>query len=136
MTIMLDTDTCIDFMRGLFPSVADRLQELVPDDILIPAVVKAELLLGAQKSAHPKRDGSLTKKFLAPYKVAPFDDAATEHYALVRASLEQQGVKIGPNDLLIAATALSSGSILVTRNVKEFSRVKGLQLESWAEVAL
>jgi tRNA(fMet)-specific endonuclease VapC len=136
MTVMLDTDTCIDFMRGKFPSFVDRLQELVPENILIPAVVKAELLLGALKSKDPAYTGQLTRNLLAPYRIVPFDDAAAERYASIRAKLEQQGTRIGPNDLLIAATALSLQATLVTRNVKEFSRVEGLPIETWAEVAL
>jgi tRNA(fMet)-specific endonuclease VapC len=134
MTVMLDTDTCIDFMRGKFPSFINKLQELVPENILVPAVVKAELLLGALKSKDPDHAEQLTKRFLAPYRIVPFDDPATEHYARIRAKLEQRGTKIGPHDLLIAATALSLQATLVTRNVKEFSRVEGLSIETWAEI--
>ncbi|GHT78464.1 nucleic acid-binding protein [Actinomycetota bacterium] len=134
MTVMLDTDTCIDFMRGKFPLVAERLKELVPEEVLISSIVKAELLLGAQKSKSPAHAKQLAKKFLSPFRIVPFDDAATEHYATIRADLEQRGVKIGPNDLLIAATALSLQATIVTRNVSEFSRVEGLQVETWAEI--
>jgi tRNA(fMet)-specific endonuclease VapC len=38
---------------------------------------------------------------------------------------------IGSNDLLIASIALATGTQLVTRNVDEFSRVPGLQVEAW-----
>ena len=58
------------------------------------------------------------------------------HYGRIRASLELQGMVIGPNELVIAATCLAEGAVLVTDNVREFMRVEGLQIESWAEVPL
>ena len=54
-----------------------------------------------------------------------------EHYALIRSSLEQSGRTIGPNDLVIAATALAHRAVLVTCNAREFARVKSLVLEDW-----
>jgi len=61
----------------------------------------------------------------------PFDDACAERYGIIRSELESAGTPIGPNDLMIAATALAHGATLVTNNVKEFSRVAGLRLEDW-----
>ncbi|MDR0501667.1 MAG: type II toxin-antitoxin system VapC family toxin [Coriobacteriales bacterium] len=134
MTVMLDADTCIDFMRGRFPTVIHKMQSLVPDEILIPAIVKAELLLGAHKGNNPERFLQITKKFLAPFRIISFDDAAAECYAKIRSDLEQRGMIIGANELLIAATALSLKATLVTRNTREFSRVNGLAIETWAEL--
>ena len=61
----------------------------------------------------------------------PFDDRGAEEYANIRAHLVAQGNTIGPNDLLIAATALANGLIVVTQNSTEFSRVPGLAIEDW-----
>jgi tRNA(fMet)-specific endonuclease VapC len=60
-----------------------------------------------------------------------FDDAVAEVYGRLRAELDLRGTPIGPNDLLIAATALAHGLTLVTRNEKEFGRVPGLRIENW-----
>jgi tRNA(fMet)-specific endonuclease VapC len=60
-----------------------------------------------------------------------FDDLAAEVYGRVRAYLAQQGQLIGPNDLLIAATALAYGATLVTHNTREFGRVPRRQIEDW-----
>ena len=49
----------------------------------------------------------------------------------MRAVLEAAGTPIGPYDTLIAATALRHQSTLVTRNVREFERVPGLQRLNW-----
>lgn len=58
-------------------------------------------------------------------------DDAVEHYAAIRCDLERSGTVIGPNDLLIAATARALGAVMVTSNENEFSRVPGLVVENW-----
>lgn len=102
-----------------------------PSQIKIPAIVKAELLLGAQKSKAATRNLERVSEFLAPYEIVSFDDEASQAYAAIRASLETHGEIIGPNDLLIAATVISHSGVLVTNNTREFSRVKQLKIENW-----
>ena len=102
-----------------------------PNDIKIPAIVKAELLHGVEKSQ--RRDDNFEKvsSFLLPYEILPFDDAATVHYARIKTTLETKGLVIGPNDLLIAAIALSHDATLVTNNTNEFSRIIDLSIVNW-----
>ena len=97
----------------------------------IPAIVAAELVHGAEKSAYPTRNMEQVEKFLMPFEIAPFDILAAYSYGKIRSSLEKRGEVIGPNDLIIAATVLSQNGILVTNNTKEFSRVKNLVWEDW-----
>ncbi|MBS0642308.1 MAG: VapC toxin family PIN domain ribonuclease, partial [Proteobacteria bacterium] len=52
-------------------------------------------------------------------------------YGQVRAQLEQAGTVIGGNDLLISAHALALGDTVVTDNMREFARIKGLLVENW-----
>ena len=99
--------------------------------IKIPAIVKAELLLGVEKSAKKEENRSKVTAFLLPFEIVPFDDSAAIHYSKIRATLEQVGAIIGPNDLLVAATSLARSATLVTNNTKEFSRVDGLHVEDW-----
>lgn len=127
----LDTNTCIYFLNGTHSSVRDRLLSTPPVDISIPAIVKAELLVGASKSNQHDVVLEKVNRFLEPFDIVPFDDGATLIYASIRATLESQGNIIGPNDLLIAATVLYHNGILVTNNVREFGRVPGLKLENW-----
>ena len=51
----------------------------------------------------------------------------------IRQDLNAAGTPIGGNDMLIAATVVANNGILVTHNVGEFSRIKGLSLEDWTE---
>jgi tRNA(fMet)-specific endonuclease VapC len=71
------------------------------------------------------------RETLALYRSLPFDDAAAEHYARIRHELEKEGRRIGPHDLLIASICVAHGCVLVTGNVVEFERVRGLRVEDW-----
>jgi len=62
------------------------------------------------------------------------DEGADRHYARLRLELERKGTPIGANDMLITAHALALDAVLVTDNVREFSRVKGLRMENWLSV--
>ncbi|MDD1418204.1 type II toxin-antitoxin system VapC family toxin [Dolichospermum sp. ST_sed1] len=71
------------------------------------------------------------QNFLKLFISLPFDDDASLIYGRIRAELSSKGIMIGSNDLQIAAIAMANNLILVTHNVKEFSRVNGLQFEDW-----
>lgn len=132
----LDTNVCIEFLRGSMPHVLELMRASGPQLFGVPTMVEAELLVGAAKSARPEENRLMVERLLAPMERFPFGSAAAHHYGRIRASLERQGIVIGPNDLVIAATCLAEGAVLVTDNVREFMRVEGLQIESWAEVPL
>lgn len=128
----LDSNTVSYFFRGN-PQVTHRLQELPPSAVNIPAIVVYELRYGLMRlppaAAQPRLDA--LAQFLNPLRILDFDDACARLAAVVRSQLGAQGTPIGPHDLLIAATALRHGLALVTRNVREFGRVQGLQVVDW-----
>ena len=76
----------------------------------------------------------LVERFLLPFEVIPFTSECALMYAKIRTALESKGNIIEPNDLHIAATALTNQAILVTNNQREFKRVPGIELESWTEI--
>ena len=131
MTWFLDTNTCIFFLKGVSPRIARNMDRHGPRDIKIPSMVAAELILGAAKSAKARSSAEVIEKFLAPMEIVPFDRGAAECYARIRADLERKGKTIGPNDLVIAATAFAHNATLVTNNVREFKRVTGLAVTDW-----
>lgn len=134
--ILLDSDFCIDLLRGRLHAARDLMMRGDPSIFGIPAVVEAELRLGAQKSDHPRKNRLLVEAFLAPFQRIPFDSECAVAYARIRAQLEGEGCVIGPNDMLIAATAVAHNAILVTGNTREFCRVRGLEVEDWSEAPL
>jgi tRNA(fMet)-specific endonuclease VapC len=94
-------------------------------------VAVAELHFGAYKSPQPAKNFALRATFLPVFLSLPFDDQAAKVYGQIRADLEAKGTQIGPNDLMIAAIALSNDLTLVTHNMAEFGRVPGLKLVDW-----
>jgi len=83
------------------------------------------------RSVNPAQSLAKQREFLDRFISLPFDDRAAEFYGQIRARLTAQGLPIGPNDLMIASIVLSNQLILVTHNIREFSRVDGLQIEDW-----
>ena len=129
---MLDSNTISYYFRG-DAQVVPRLQALRPADIGVPAIVEYELrygLLRLPPEASAPRLAALDQ-LLQPMEMLPFDSECAVHAARIRAGLEVAGTPIGPHDTLIAAMALRYQATLVTRNVREFSRVPGLQWLNW-----
>ena len=127
---LLDTDTCIDVLRGI-GSVRERIEDLSPDDCNVSSVTVFELYSGIYFTGHPEREGVKVDRFLSVLNIVPFDRTAAIEAANLRQDLESSGTRIGPYDLLIAAQAISSNYTLVTANVREFGRIKSLKLENW-----
>ena len=97
----------------------------------ISAITLAELIYGAEKSAHVEKNLNVIEDFISHLEVLPYDINATQHYGQIKAFLERVGQPIGINDIHIAAHARSHGLTLVTNNVSEFKRVPNLALENW-----
>jgi tRNA(fMet)-specific endonuclease VapC len=130
---LLDTNVCIGYLNGRSRRILERILSRTPDDIVVCSVVKAELRFGAERSNNPQDAFARIEEFLDPYRSLPFDDECATAYGRIRARLARAGLPIGPNDLLIAATAVAFGAILVTHNTREFRGVDGLTCEDWEE---
>ena len=133
MKYYLDTNICIYFLKGTFPSLLKKMLSFKPEKIKIPSMVKAELIYGAEKSHQKENNRDKIHKFLLPFEVIGFNEKAAEVYAGVRNKLEQAGTPLGPNDMVIAATALAGDGVLITHNLKEFTRIPELKVEDWTE---
>ena len=129
----VDSNTCIYFMNGKYPSVRDKFLSISPKEIKVSSVVKAELLLGAYKSRNREQTTRKVLNFLKPFEIVPFTDEMTDDYAEIRSELEKSGKPLGANDYFIAATARYKKGIIVTNNADEFSRISKLELVNWVK---
>jgi tRNA(fMet)-specific endonuclease VapC len=130
---LLDANALSELLREPFGRVATtyRRKANEPETKMFTSIIAAcELRFGAQKKGSP-RLAERVHRLLASFEVAPLAREADTAYAVLRADLERKGQLSGPNDMLIAAHALALDAILVTDNVREFKRVKGLRVENW-----
>jgi tRNA(fMet)-specific endonuclease VapC len=132
----LDTNTCIYFLNGKYENIKNKILSIPPNEISIPAIVKAELLTVAYKILKKEENTEKVEEFLAPFEIVPFSDLMTYIYADIRYETEVKGESVGPNDLFIAAIVKFNDGIFVTNNVKEFERIKGLKIENWVKSVL
>lgn len=95
------------------------------------SITLAELLHGVEKSSMPEQNLLKVEDFVSRLEVLAYGTKAAWHYGEIRADLERKGTPIGVNDLHIAGHARSEGLILVSNNVREFSRVESLRLVNW-----
>ena len=132
MAFLPDTNVWISLLKNPGGKLDAKVQSQPVVDILLCAVVKAELWHGAEKYGNRERRQHALDMLFAPFASLPFDDAAARHYAEIRHQLEVQGQVLGPNDLKIAAIARTHGLILVSGD-QGFSRVPGLSVEDWTQ---
>ena len=131
MKWMLDTDTCIAIIKGDPGRALKKLREKAIGQVGVSSISLSELYFGAAKSIRAADARSALNEFMLALELLPFDAAAALQYGDARATLSRRGTPIGPLDTLVAAQAQSLDVILVTHNVKEFSRVPGLRVEDW-----
>ena len=124
MKYMLDTNICIYAIKN-DSQVLAKLSQHINEGLYISAVVKAEIEYGIHKSANYEKNRLAFERFLKNISVLPFDESAAKEYGEIRAQLEQG------NDLFIAAHCRTLNYVLVSHNLKEFSRVKNLKIEDW-----
>lgn len=132
MAYLLDTNIFIAAMKA-HPAVRRRLEHIPAEALILSPVVLGELETGVEKSTRVEHNRAQLSTIVAGLELAPLDAATSRSYARIRAALERQGTPIGANDLWIAAQAMVLDAILITDNVREFSRVEGLRVENWLE---
>jgi tRNA(fMet)-specific endonuclease VapC len=130
LRFLLDTHIVSSLVRDPHGPVARQIVEVGEKRVCTSVIVAAELRYGAVKRGSSRLTAQL-EAVLGALDVLPLEPPADAAYGELRARLERAGQLIGPNDLLIAAQALSLGCTIVTDNEREFSRVEGLRVENW-----
>lgn len=134
MTILLDTNACVAVINGRPPAARERFRHAADrgDIMAASSITLFELWFGVANSAQVAANAEQLVAFLATVEILPFDEEDARIAGALRADLRRIGKPIGAYDLLIAGHALRHGFLLVTANVGEFSRVKGLRWEDWS----
>jgi tRNA(fMet)-specific endonuclease VapC len=126
---VLDTDTCIEILRGN-PQVSEQRQATL-DRVATIWISACELACGAANSQHPERNGTLVSEFLATLPLLDFNLASVRLFGQHKARLRRSGATVADADLMIAAISLAHGATLVTGNSRHHDRFEGLSLEDW-----
>jgi tRNA(fMet)-specific endonuclease VapC len=130
MIVVLDTSVCVELLRGN-PRAIAALTARSPDDVALASMTCAELRYGALRAQLRQRAHARLDAFLSAFEILPFDEPSAIHHAAAREALTSTGRTIGERDLVIAATALAHGASVATGNLREFTRVPGLEIENW-----
>ncbi len=129
---LLDTNILSDLVRHPQGVVAEKIAVEGEKNICTSIVVAAELHFGASKR-NSERLTAQVEAILSALEILPLEEPVDRQYGKLRTHLENRGEVIGPNDMLIAAHALVLDCVVITANVREFSRVPGLKVENWLE---
>jgi tRNA(fMet)-specific endonuclease VapC len=128
---VLDTNIVIAAMHG-DPRVLDRLDAADLADVGIPILAIGELLYGARRSQRVEANVAAVETLQQALPVLPLTMAVVERYAEVRSELAARGLPKGDFDLVIAATALDAGAVLVTHDGGlGDGAISGLEVEDW-----
>ncbi|HML95774.1 MAG TPA: PIN domain-containing protein [Thermodesulfobacteriota bacterium] len=127
--ILLDTDICIELLRGNKKIMERRNEYDAGTGISFMTV--AELYYGAESSSRKAENTSLIQQFFLTVTVIHTDYDILRRFGILKAALKKESTLLPDADLLIAATALSKAEMLITGNMKHFKRIPGLVIENW-----
>ena len=129
--ILFDTDTCVSMLRGNKTALARKV--ITGDFGRVSVITAAELYYGAEKSAQPETNRAKVGDFLATMPVIETNLPIAQKFGKLKAELAKDGKPLPDADILVAATALVYGALLVTGNTRHFSRFHDLSIENWLE---
>jgi tRNA(fMet)-specific endonuclease VapC len=128
---LLDTNI-VSFLLKRNPSVIQQFHQVLPEDIVLSAVVEAELRYGAARLPAGARLHAILPEFLNRSQILPWDSVCARQYGELRARLEAEGTPMGFFDTMIAAHGLAYGLTVVT-NDQAFHRIGQLTIEDWTK---
>lgn len=134
MLHMLDTDTASYLIKGRSSAIEAHLATLLPANVCISVMTRAELLYGLKRLPPEHRLHLAVRHLLKIVRVLPWDADAADFYADIRYQLVTTGQPIGEMDMMIAAHSLSASAVLVTNNIRHYQRIAApLILVNWSE---
>lgn len=129
---LLDTDTLSEVMKRRDPAVRRRAEEYLAAHgrFTFSIITRYEVLRGLKAKGAARQEADFERR-CSRSEVLPLIDPIIVRAAEIYADLKRQGQLISDADILIAATALTHGLVLVTNNVTHFQRIAGLKTLSW-----
>ena len=128
---LLDTNTCIHYLNGAQPVLTRRVLTVGPDALAVSTLTVGELHFGAARSSRPEANRERLAVFFRELTLIPFDAACGERFGRIKAELADSGHPIPDFDVAIAATAMTTGRVLVSEDRRHMPRIPGLPLEHW-----
>lgn len=137
---LLDTDhiSLMDYGGAEGQTIRLRLRTVPPDEVSASAISYEEQIRGwmsviaqartVEQQIPFYRELERLLRFYCITPLLPFDEKAATHFARLR----QARVRIGTMDLKIAAIALANNATVLTRNLADFGKVPGLNVEDWS----
>jgi len=127
--IILDTDVCIEILRGN-KNVFEK-RKTVSEKIAISFMTVGELFYGAEKSKYKSKNITLVDEFILSIDVINTDLPILKRFGKIKAVLKEKNILLPDADVLIAATAITNNAKLITGNTKHFNRFENLIIENW-----
>lgn len=128
---LLDTNICIYFLKGQF-NIDKKLKSAGVENCFISEITVAELKFGAENSVQKEKNRKVVENFIDSIQILPII-SCLDTYAKEKARLRKKGLTIDEFDLLIGSSSIENNMVLVTRNVKHFSRLKNCTIENWVD---
>lgn len=133
MLHMLDTDICSYIIRNRSSAIQAKLSALVPEDVCLSVITRAELIYGLKRLPQNHRLRLEVRRFLRLVRVLAWGEDAADYYVEIRHHLVSTGQPIGELDMMIAAHSLAVGAVLVTNNTRHYERItQPLTLANWS----
>ena len=128
---MIDSSVLIAAERGLVDLAA--MTAAAEDEVAIASITASELLHGVHrlKGAGRARAERFVERVLAVLPIVPFDLPIARVHAALSAELGARGTPVGAHDLIIAATAVWLEYEVATRDLRSFSRIRGVTVRRW-----
>jgi predicted nucleic acid-binding protein len=134
MGVLIDASVLIEHERGRL-DLGTRMEDWGAEEFFLSVITASELLHGVHRATDPgvrARRSAWVEAIVDRFPLLTVDLASARVHAQLWAELARQGRGIGPNDLWLAAQAVAHGLAMATYNVREFERVPGLVLQTWA----
>ena len=128
---LLDTNICIHFLGNEY-NIKEKIEKVGLENCLVSEISIAELKFGAENSQNKEKNKKTVDDFVKNFSIIPIYNSLGI-YAREKARLRKKGQPLDDFDLLIGASAISNDLILVTRNVSDFDRMNGIEIENWVD---